>query len=642
MPRFRYLISLLCVVFALFVGATAFMPAGVYSSAVWFALWALVAVALCVVMARTRMWRLPHLFVMHAGMVLMLAGGGITALTSQRGTLHLRPSQPADVFVADDGRELPLPATLTLQSFYPEYYQGMSFPKDFHSEIIASDGSVMSISMNRIGRLNGYRFYQTSFDNDGGTVLTVSHDPAGIAVVYLGFFLFAIGGAAVLLLKLLKDRSGSRRRSGAAVMFVALASFAAQPLSATPAISEAAADSLSARQVLFNGRTVPFNTAATLITLKLTGRMKVGAMSPERFVGSVISYGREWSEVPFIRIKSGPLRRALDLEGEYVSLSSLYDGEGNYRPGLIYKGGGGELDDAILRLDEKVAILAGLWKGELFTPADGARHSLRSDFSVRAEIAYNRLMPVRLEFICSMILVCVAFAFLFLSRKRLLWKIVSVAAVCECGVFVWLWYVTDRFPVSDVPQIMQFMGTVVTLLTVLISYRGYPVLLSALTLLIAAFLFLVSWLGFRDPQLSPLMPVLASPWLAVHVSIIMAAYAVLGLTFPAALVGLIVRSESRRMSELTRALLLLGTYLLAVGIIIGAMWANVSWGRYWAWDPKETWALVTLMLYSLPLHRCFSLHSRPKACHIYMLLIFTSIIMTYAGVNCLSSLHAYN
>ena len=84
-----------------------------------------------------------------------------------------------------------------------------------------------------------------------------------------------------------------------------------------------------------------------------------------------------------------------------------------------------------------------------------------------------------------------------------------------------------------------------------------------------------------------------------------------------------------------------GVYLLGIGIFLGAMWANVSWGRYWAWDPKETWALVTMLLYALPLHRSLGLRSRPALFHIFVALAFLSIIMTYAGVNYLPSQHAY-
>lgn len=637
MIRSEFLPFLGCTVFALLVGVTSFMSPDVYSSWWWFALWTLVTAAVVAVIFRTRMWRRIPLFILHLSMVVILVGGGTTALTSVRGTLHLRPSESSSVFVSDTGARLPLPATLTLESFTPEYYPGMSFPKDFRSKVLSSDGSVMDISMNRIGKLDGYRFYQTSFDNEGGTVLTVSHDPAGIAITYFGFLLFAVGGALLLFKRFFPNTFLSR---GWCVILILLASGAALPASATPAVSEVIADSLAVRQVVFNGRVVPFNTMATVITLKLTGRPEVGRLSPERFIASLMAYPEEWGRVAFIKIKSRPLREALHVGGDYVSLQSLYDGN-DYVPGRFYKGGAGELDDAILRLDEKISILMDLWSGRLFTSVND-RADLRPDFSIKAEIAYNRLMPVRIEFIASVVLALIALVAMFIKLRRMLCIMVFTAAMSECLVFVWLWYISGTLPVSDVPRIMQFIGTAVTVLTAFITYKKYSPLLSALTLLAAAFLFLVSWLGVKDPHLSPLMPVLASPWLAVHVSVVMTAYAVLGITFPIAIAALAVPKERGRLSALSQSLLLLGTYLLGLGIIVGAMWANVSWGRYWAWDPKETWALVTLMLYAIPMHRSFGMQMRHKIYNLYILFAFLSIVMTYAGVNSLSSLHAYN
>ncbi|MDE6810790.1 MAG: cytochrome c biogenesis protein CcsA, partial [Muribaculaceae bacterium] len=139
-----------------------------------------------------------------------------------------------------------------------------------------------------------------------------------------------------------------------------------------------------------------------------------------------------------------------------------------------------------------------------------------------------------------------------------------------------------------------------------------------------------------------LMPVLSTPWLAIHVSLIMIAYSILGCTMPLAIIALIQPKLRRRLTHLNMKLLGPATYILGLGIIVGAMWANVSWGRYWAWDPKETWALVTLLLYSLPLHGWFGLKRAPIILNTYILLIFSSVVMTYYGVNYLPSLHAYN
>lgn len=136
--------------------------------------------------------------------------------------------------------------------------------------------------------------------------------------------------------------------------------------------------------------------------------------------------------------------------------------------------------------------------------------------------------------------------------------------------------------------------------------------------------YLIHKLGFAG---APLMPVLRSPFLIIHVSIIIAAYMLM-------ICMLFVRD---------RSLLLPAVLLLAAGIFIGAMWANISWGRYWGWDPKETWALITLLIYSVPVHSAsLRVFRRPMVYHTYVRLAFLSVIITYFGVNyLLGGLHSY-
>lgn len=166
--------------------------------------------------------------------------------------------------------------------------------------------------------------------------------------------------------------------------------------------------------------------------------------------------------------------------------------------------------------------------------------------------------------------------------------------------------------------------------------------LISLALLAVAYISLIVWLKMKNSGTDPVLPVLDSPWLSIHVSLVMVSYILLGITMPLALTGLLMPKKRERLMSTTMSIVAPGTYLLGLGIIAGAMWANVSWGRYWAWDPKETWALVTMLLYCLPMHRYFGLRKHPIATDIYLVFIFLSIIMTYLGVNYLPSLHAYN
>ena len=144
-----------------------------------------------------------------------------------------------------------------------------------------------------------------------------------------------------------------------------------------------------------------------------------------------------------------------------------------------------------------------------------------------------------------------------------------------------------------------------------------------------------------------LMPVLRSPFFSIHISTIVTAYALL---IGIAVVGIIALVKPKdkvrleRMKSLSTAMLYPAVALLAAGIFIGAIWANVSWGNYWSWDPKEVWALITLLVYAAPLHeKLWKMFQKPLFFHIYCILAILSVVITYFGVNLiLGGVHAYN
>ena len=148
----------------------------------------------------------------------------------------------------------------------------------------------------------------------------------------------------------------------------------------------------------------------------------------------------------------------------------------------------------------------------------------------------------------------------------------------------------------------------------------------------------------------PLIPVLRSPLLGIHVSVIMMAYVLLFCTL---VCGIAAEVQHRRRGDHSRAIgqlhvasrlmLYPALMLLMAGIFIGAVWANVSWGRYWGWDPKEVWVLITMLIYAAPLHsRSMPWFARPMALHRYCILAFLTVLMTYFGVNyLLGGIHSY-
>jgi len=209
------------------------------------------------------------------------------------------------------------------------------------------------------------------------------------------------------------------------------------------------------------------------------------------------------------------------------------------------------------------------------------------------------------------------------------------------GTYLYRWYVGGRIPLGNVYETMLFLSVCVLALAWVLR-RRFPFVVLFGLLLSGCWQLVPRMMGL-DSQIAPLAPVLSSSWLCVHVSFIMIAYAFLCFIGLNALLGLCLPAEAGRLRLFSRVLLYPALLFLGTGIFLGAMWANVSWGSYWAWDPKEVWALITFMLYAVAFH-CDSLSwlSHPRAFHAYLLLASMAVLMTYFGVNfLLGGMHSY-
>ena len=164
-----------------------------------------------------------------------------------------------------------------------------------------------------------------------------------------------------------------------------------------------------------------------------------------------------------------------------------------------------------------------------------------------------------------------------------------------------------------------------------------------IVLVAAGCVLLLLWWLDAFPK-GPLMPVLRSPLLFFHMIPIMVSYALFGVLAMLGLVGLLVRMEvSERLRNRSLVILCPAVFLLTFGTFLGAVWANISWGNYWAWDPKETWALVTLLVYSFPLHgSALPVFRNPRFFHAFCVVAFLAVLVTYYGVNLiLGGVHSY-
>ena len=646
-----------------------------YAYATWWfkALWMLLAASAAVVLVRRRMWRRPAAFVLHAGLLVVFAGALLTAFTGHKGLLHLRQGEPASSYVDEKKRVAHLPFVLTLDSFRVEYYAGTSAPSDYVSQVAChdADGTLIArprISMNRIFSAEGYRFYQSSFDEDlKGSWLTVNHDPYGTAVAYTGFLLICIGSLGLLL----DPRGGFRRllrhpllRKGGLFALLCLLAVDGQAAEPLPVVRRAQADSLAARQVMYNDRVAPLNTLCRDFVQKVYGRSVFRGLSPEQVVASWMLYPEEWNRVPIIRIKNRELRERLGIRGEYATLAGLFDGT-TYKLQPLWQqemGKHSQLGRAIQETDEKAGLALMLTQGTLVRPLPPGTPRL-SEQQVRAELLYNRIPFNKILFMANLTLGFVAiglFLYRMLKRRgenrtsRRLWTAALwLSTLFHAAGYMLRGYVSGRLPLNNGYETMQFVALVV-LLTACLLERRFP-FVRPFGFLLSGFTLLVAHLGEMNPQITPLMPVLASPWLSWHVSLIMISYALFAFICLNGLLaaGLMARPQHRhdalvreRVEQLTllsRLLLYPSTFLLGIGILLGSVWANVSWGSYWSWDPKEVWALVAFMVYGAAFHRrTLPWLRRPLAFHLYMVAAFLVVLMTYFGVNyLLGGMHSY-
>lgn len=274
-------------------------------------------------------------------------------------------------------------------------------------------------------------------------------------------------------------------------------------------------------------------------------------------------------------------------------------------------------------------------------------------FRIYTETFYNKTnaqrLPVMLYLTLSLVLAIVSTLSLNNGKQkktRLVSSVLTWVMLIHTTLLLALrWFVSGHLPMSNGYETMQFMAWATLIVTLVMQKRFLPV--KQFGPLLSSFALLVAMITDGNPQITQLMPVLQSPLLSVHVMVIMFSYALFGLTALIGLQGLIAHhrkqeEKEQQLAALSQFLLYPAVALIAIGIFIGAIWANVSWGRYWSWDSKETWALITMLIYSVPLHADIKWLRKAQHMHIYMLLAFLSVLMTYFGVNYfLSGMHSY-
>jgi cytochrome c-type biogenesis protein CcsB len=675
----------------------------------------------------------------------------------KEGTIQLWDNQTEKVSVGSadfDGNKLEvsygpkatiLPFYLKLNDFVLERYPGSNSPSGYKSDVVLIDQAQnvekpFTIFMNNVLKYKGYRFYQSSYDADEmGTILSVNHDLAGMAVSYTGYGLLFL----FIVLSLLNRKSAfntvtsgfwssALRKTAAVGGLLFLVSghqfVSAQELVPDKRISEEFGKILVQDQ---KGRTKPLLALSNDILRKVTRENKFEGMSSMQvFLGIYFDFDN-WKQVPLIRVSNKEVRKAIGIIGNFASFGDIvsFDKGGSYKlsdeVNKAYSKAPGErtkYDKEIMKVDERVNIVYMIYSGgflKIFplrdgthnwgSPQDALKNAVNSQDSLYlksiipmfgqslqagneatakqltqsiidyqkkysgydlptqtktgAELLYYRMMIFErlFPFYASIGLVMLVSLIVMVIRgnkkisvfvKVLGWLLFAGFLFHTFGLGL-RWYISGHSPMSNGYESMIFISWA-TLLAGLIFSRKSPFALSA-TAILASMTLMVAHLSFMDPEITNLVPVLKSYWLTLHVSVITGSYGFLGLGAILGIINMILLSLSNRknleristtIDELTVInfkTLVLGLYFLTIGTFLGAVWANESWGRYWGWDPKETWSLITIVIYSLVTHS--RLIPGMKDIYTFNLLsffAFSSVLMTYFGVNYyLSGLHSY-
>lgn len=286
-----------------------------------------------------------------------------------------------------------------------------------------------------------------------------------------------------------------------------------------------------------------------------------------------------------------------------------------------------------------------------------------SPSKIKAEVNYNKWdIFERMESMFGLIgfvLLILFFVFLLQGRVFPRWmeitfRIISIVLLIITEIGVGLrWYIGGYIPISNSFEVMIFLSGIVLLAGILIS-RKQPVTLALSLILGYTFLFVAS-MNNGNPEIGNLVPVLKSYWLSIHVAVITSSYALFALVMMMALVNLLlfifmtpakfhrITNKTAQLDALVQVMLIIALYMLTIGTILGAIWANESWGRYWGWDAKETWALISIFIYAFVAHMRFIPALKDQFwVNLAAFWSFASILMTFFGVNYfLVGLHSY-
>ncbi len=595
----------------------------------------------------------------HSALLIILIGACVSFFFKQEA--HL------EIWEGATSNELPF--AVKLDRFTIERYPGTTMPANFRSEVEV-DGVKQAIWMNHPLAHGGWTLFQSSYKQEEGrsaTVLAASRDP-GQPIVFFGYGLLVLGMCAVLTTRILATRARQAYAvQTAAKQKMAIAAGIVFALMATGARAEPLA-SLRRLPVQHDGRVMPLDTVAREAIWNVTGAR---TWEGEDALATVTRWSLEpqaAAERPYVKIGSPALVKAAGWPAGTTHASFVQVAQNPALAELMQDTG---KNPAAAKLVERMEwmqkflnhdiIRANPAKERWEVSADPVALADRprlegwpSTAAIDREITYNQVRPTRvawLVLLASLVLSVLAWN----GKRKWLDRLALAGLLAGFAVMTWgiatRWAIAGRIPAANMYESLLFLAWGVGLFAIV----AFAVLRSRLVVLnacaMSALTMALTDLLPIDSFIHPVAPVLSgTPWLAIHVPIIMISYSVLalGVVIAHMQIGFTIFAPRRlalieRMNDLLYWYMHVGAILLVTGIMTGSIWASSSWGRYWGWDPKEVWSLVAFLAYLGILHARWDKLLGKFGVAAMSIVAFQSILMTYLGVNFVltSGMHSY-
>jgi cytochrome c-type biogenesis protein CcsB len=656
-----------------------------------------------------------------------------------------------------------LPFKIKLNDFIATKYPGTekSFSA-FESQVTVQDGKTNTdarIYMNHILDYKGFRFFQSSFDQDEkGTVLSVNHDFWGTLITYIGYFMLFFGLMAIMFTKHSRFADLKRKLEVVKVkktklttlilVLLSLNSFSQnhkeQPISVKQIdsliqkfkVSEAHAAKFGRLIIQDNGgRMKPVNTFSSELLRKVSHSETYKGMNSDQVFLSMTQFPTAWYEIPLIYIKSGndSIRKiiGIDKDAKYAPFLAFFDKKGNYKlsPYLdnAYKAANpNNFEKDFVETDKKINLMNSALAGSIlkifpipkeannkwvshlelnhaglkgmdstFTSQilplylislqtaeknnykesdfylDGIKKYQRkfgnevmpTEDKITSEVLYNKYDVFKKLFYLYMMagILMLVFSIIQIFKDNKAMRILVNSMHVIIGLLfathtlglIARWYISGHAPWSNAYESIIYVAWATMFFG--LAFDRKSKLTVASSSFVTAIILMAAYMNWIDPNIANLQPVLNSYWLMIHVAVIVASYGPFALGMILGLVSLILVFFTNEKNKEKMALnikeityinemaLTIGLVMLTIGNFLGGQWANESWGRYWGWDPKETWALISIMVYAFVIHSRFVPALRGKwIFNLMSMYAFISILFTYYGVNFhLVGLHSY-